>query len=253
LWFSLYSKDKQTIVFCTLKDGAFVSQEIDARPESLLTPDAWTTARDGLIGGRLFSVASISMAWAGNPDFMALQAASFHDHFCPGVNYGLIMGDYIEKNFPLGPDDAYVFAVAPSNCAADALQVMYNTTTGKGGDYGMAISREQQGKYAVGGVKPSAVVLRVNRKKDVCDALALGIDSARIFADLKLNEADLNPPGGQQNPLFHITRTRVSRELCQMPKDKRIGYVVELKKMSGKASLAEEITANDPYGPIWGQ
>jgi hypothetical protein len=38
-----------------------------------------------------------------------------------------------------------------------------------------------------------------------------------------------------------------------MPKDKRIGYVVELKKMPGTAALAEDITANDPYGPIWGQ
>ncbi|MFZ5813067.1 MAG: FmdE family protein [Thermodesulfobacteriota bacterium] len=252
-WFSLYSKNKQKIVFCALKDGAFASQEIDAAPDALLAPDNWKTIRDGLIGSRLFSVASISLAWTGNPDFMALQAASFHDHFCPGVNYGLIMGDYIEKNFPLGPDDRYVFAVAPSNCAADALQVMYNTTTGKGGDYGMGISKEQQAAYALNGITPSAVVLRVNTKKDVCDALALGIDSARLYADMKLDEADLAPPGGQQNPLFHITRVRASRELCRMPKEKRIGYVVELKKMSGKASLAGEITANDPYAPIWGR
>ncbi len=251
-WFSLYSKDKQKIVFCARKDGTFASQKIDARPDSLFEPETWKTVREGLVAGRLFSVASISLAWAANADSMALQAASFHDHFCPGVNYGLIMGDYIEKNFPLGPDDFYVFAVAPSNCAADALQVMYNTTTGKGGDFGMGISKQMQEKYAVGGIKPSAVVLRVNKKNDVCDALALGIDSARLYADMKLREADLSPPGGQENPLFHIARVRASRELCQMPRGKRIGYVVELKKISGKASLAEKITANDPYAAIWG-
>jgi formylmethanofuran dehydrogenase subunit E-like metal-binding protein len=253
LWFSLYSPASNTIVYTAQKDGAFSSQKIDASPEHLFAPDNWKAAGSGIIGGSLFSVASISLAWAVTPDYMSLQAASFHDHFCPGVNYGLILGDYIEKRFPLGPGDAYVFAVAPSKCAADALQVIYNTTTGKGGDYGMGISEADLAKYAVNGVKPTAVVMRVNRKNDVCDALALGIDSARLYADIKMNEADLAPEGGQKNPLFYIARTRASREICRLPKEQRMGYVVELAKTSGKADLADKITANDPYARVFGK
>lgn len=253
LWFSLYSPASNTLVYAVQKDGAFAAQKIDANPGHLFAPDNWKAAGSGIIGGSLFSVVSISLAWAVTPDYMSLQAASFHDHFCPGVNYGLIIGDYIEKRFPLGPGDAYVFAVAPSRCAADALQVMYNTTTGKGGDYGMGISEADLAKYAVNGVKPTAVVMRVNRKNDVCDALALGIDSARLYADIKMSETELSPAGGGQNPLFYIARTRASREMCRLPKEQRIGYVVELAKTSGKADLADKITANDPYAKVFGK
>ncbi len=253
LWFALYSPASNTLVYAVQKDGAFAAQKIDASPEHLLVPENWKAAGSGIIGGSLFSVASISLAWAVRPDYMSLQAASFHDHFCPGVNYGLIIGDYIEKRFPLGPGDAYVFAVAPSKCAADALHVMYNTTTGKGGDYGMGISEADLAKYVVNGVKPTAVVMRVNRKNDVCDALALGIDSARLYADIKMNEADLAPEGGPKNPMFYIARTRASREICRLPKEQRMGYVVELAKTSGKADLADTITANDPYAKVFGK
>lgn len=252
-WFSVYDAASGTLIYAMHKDGAFASQKIDARPEAIFTPENWKTASTGLIGGSIFSVVSISLAWAVHPDYISLAAASFHDHFCPGVNYGLIIGDYIEKNLPLGPGDAYVFAVAPSRCAADALQVMYNTTTGKGGDYGMAISDADAAKYATNGIAPTAVVMRVNKKNDVCEAVAFGIDSKRLYADIKLDEAGLSPQGGPQNPVYFITRTKAARELCRLPKEQRMGYVVELARTSGKAALAEQVTANDPYAHVFGK
>ena len=127
-------------------------QTIDARPEAVLSPEGWQKAAGGLIGPHVFSVVSLSMTWAVDPPWHLLMAAAFHDHFCPGVNSGYIAGQYVMDKLPLGPGDKYVFVTAPAKCAADALQVMFNTTTGKSGGYAMAIGGKQLGAYASGGV-----------------------------------------------------------------------------------------------------
>jgi hypothetical protein len=59
------------------------------------------------------------------------------------------------------------------------------------------------------------------------------------------------PQGGPGNPMFWIARVKMSRELVRLPKERLLGYVAELKRFSGKASLAEEVAGSDPYALVW--
>jgi len=253
LWWALYRKDTGKLVFTKWTGKDFERQAIDAAPAAILTPEAWKQAASGLIGQKLFSVASIAVTWAVDPPWTLLQAACFHDHFCPGVNSGYIAGLYLMEQLPLAQGDQYVFVVSPGKCAADALQVMFNTTPGKSSGFATAISDASLEKYARAGVPPSIVAMRVNKKADACTGKVLGFDWKKAYADTGVKAEEMAPPGGPGNPLFWVARAKMSRELARFPKEKLLAYIVELKPFSGKASLADQVAGADPYAVVWNQ
>ena len=142
LWCALFRKDTGKLIFFKWTGKDFEQQIIDASPNKILTPDGWKQTSSGLIGQKVFSVVSLCLTWAVDPPWTLFLAATFHDHFCPGVNAGYIAGQYLKGKLPLGVGDQYVFVTAPGKCPADALQVMFNATAGKGSGYTMAISGE---------------------------------------------------------------------------------------------------------------
>ncbi len=196
---------------------------------------------------------SICLTWAVEPPWALLLAATFHDHFCPGVNSGYIAGQYLMEKMPLGPGDQYVFVIAPGKCAADALQVMFNTTAGKSSGYAMAIGDEALAKYSSGKVQPSIIAMRINKKADTCKGVALGFDWDKAYSDTGVKAEDMAPQGGPGNPMFWIARVKMSRELARMQKQKLLTYISELKQFSGKASLADKVAGGDPYALVWNQ
>jgi len=131
LWCALFRKDTGKLIFLKWTGKSFEQQTINASPNKILTPDGWKKAFSGLIGQKVFSVVSLYVTWAVNPPWTLLLAATFHDHFCPGVNSGHIAGQYLMEKLPLGPRDQYGFVTAPGKCPADELQVMFNATAGK--------------------------------------------------------------------------------------------------------------------------
>jgi len=251
LWGALYRKDTGKMVFFKWTGKGFEKQTIDASPEKVLTPEGWKDASSGLIGQKAFSVISISLTWAVDPPWTLLLAATFHDHFCPGVNSGYIAGQYRLEKLPPGPGDHYVFVTAPGLCPADALQVMFNATAGKSSGYTMAISGESLAKYAKGGVQPSIVAMRVNKKSDACEGRVLGFDWSKAYADTGVKADEIAPQGGQANPMFWVARAKMSRELALLPKEKLLSYIAELKQFSGKANLADKVAGGDPYAHVW--
>lgn len=251
LWCSIYRKDTGKLVFLKWTGSGFDHQGIDADPAKILTPEGWKAASAGLIGQKLFSVVSISLTWAVEPPWALLLAATFHDHFCPGVNSGYIAGQYLMKNMPLGPGDQYVFVTAPGKCAADALQVMFNTTAGKSSGYTMAVGDETLAKYSSGQVQPSIIAMRINRKTDTCNGTVLGFDWNKVYGDTGVKADEMAPQGGPGNPMFWIARVKMSRELARMPSEKLMGYVAELRSFSGKANLADKVAGGDPYAVVW--
>lgn len=253
LWAALYRRDTGKMVFFKWTGKGFEAQTIDASPETILTPEGWKNASSGLIGQKLFSVASICVTWAVEPPWTLLLAATFHDHFCPGVNSGYIAGQYLMEKLPLGEGDQYVFVTVPGKCAADALQVMFNTTAGKTSGYTMAIRDEALEKYAKDSVPPSIVAMRVNRKSDTCEGRVLGFDWNKAYNNTGVKAEEMAPQGGQGNPVFWVARAKMSRELARLPKEKLVGYIGELKSFSGKASLAEKVAGGDPYAVVWAQ
>jgi formylmethanofuran dehydrogenase subunit E-like metal-binding protein len=251
LWCSIFRKDNGKLIFFIWTGQGFSRQVIDASPEKILTPEAWKTAGAGLIGQNMFSVVSISLTWAVKPPWPLLLAATFHDHFCPGVNAGYIIGEYCRDKMALGPGEQYVFITAPALCPADALQVMFNTTAGKSSGYGMYIAPALSSKYEKDKVTPTTIAMRVNRKADTCEGIVFGFNWNKAYRDTGISAEDIAPPGGSSNPMFWISRVKMSRELAKLPRESLLEYLVELKKFNGKASLADEIASNDPYAVVW--
>lgn len=251
LWASLFRKDIGKMVFIMWQADGFQSQVIDASPSGILNPEGWKKASSGLIGPKIFSVMSISHTWTVDPDWTLLKAATFHDHFCPGLNYGYIAGRYVMEKLPLGPGDRYMFIVVPSRCAADALQVMFNTTPGKQSVFSMNASEKTLEQYASDGVPPSLIAMRVNNNNNVTNGLVLGLDWGKIFSDTGIKPEEFAPQEGPRNPLFFISRVKVSRELAAMPMEQLFGYLKELKSFDGDASLAMQTAHGDPYATIW--
>ena len=253
LWFSLYRKDTGQLVFAKWTGSGFEEQALDASPEKILTPEGWKQAAAGPLGSKVFSVVSISLTWAVDPPWTLLLSAAFHDHFCPGVNSGYLAGQYVMDKLPLGSGDQYVFVTAPAKCAADALQVMFNTTPGKSGGFSMSIDGKKLQEYASGGVAPMTVAMRVNRKKDECNGLVLGFDWRQAYKATGVGADEMAPKGGPGNPMFWVARAKMSRELAAMPPEKLLGMIVELKSFSGPAKLADQISGGDPYAVAWNE
>jgi formylmethanofuran dehydrogenase subunit E-like metal-binding protein len=227
-WFALFRKDTSRLVFAKWTDGAFHQQVLDASPEKILTRKAGKRPPPA-DRPNVFSVVSISRTWTANPPWPLLLAAAFHDHFCPGVNSGYCAGQYVMDRLPLEPGDKYVFVTAPAKCAADALQVMFNTTSGKSAGYSMAIAGDKLDAYASNGVQPMTVAMRVNQQKDVCTGLVLGFDWNKAYELTGVKADELAPQGGPTNPMFWIARVRMSYEMARMSEEQLKAFVVELK------------------------
>jgi hypothetical protein len=152
---------------------------------------------------------------------------------------------------PLKPGEQYIFVTAPGKCAADALQVIFNTTTGKSSGYAMNIAPAVSARYERNKIQPMTIVMRVNRKADVCEGTVIGFNWNKAYGDTGVKAKDMAPPGGPSNQMFWIARVKMSCELARLPREQLLGYIVELKRFSGKARLADEVAGGDPYAPVW--
>ncbi len=252
LWGSVYRRDTEEMVFFQWTGSDFESQQIDAEPDKVLTREGWRAVSDGLIGQKAFSVLSISLTWAVDPQWDLLNAATLHDHFCPGLNAGYIAGRYVMDNMPLQEKQKYVFAVAPAMCAADALQVMFNATPGKRALFTMQTSGDVLSDYEEEGVRPYIVAMIVDNGKDKTTGKVLGLDWDRVHQDTGVSRDELRPEKGPKDPIFWVARTKMSRELASTPLDQLQEYIVELHEFSGDAQMADKITSGDPYSVVWG-
>ena len=250
LWCALYRKDTGKLIFIKWTGKGFEQQTVDASPANILTSKGWKEASSGLLGPKTFSVVSLCVTWAADPPWTLLLAATFHDHFCPGVNAGYLIGRYLMEKLPLGAGDRYVFVAAPGKCPIDALQVMFNATAGKGSGFAAAIGGDALLKYAKGGVLPVLVAMRVNKKSDRCDGKILGFDWNKAYADTGVKAEEMAPEGGPNNPLFWVSRAKMSREMAHISKDKVSAYVVDLDSFSGKANLSDKVAGGDPYAVV---
>lgn len=254
LWFALFRKDTGKLVFTKWSDGTFKNQIIDASPESILTLAGWKKASEGLIGGKgLFSVVSISLAWAEGAAWPIIKTAGFHDHLCPGVNIGYLAHVYLEKKLPLEKGERYLFFGALPKCYMDTLQVMYNATMGKQRAFGVTMSKEQLAKYRTNGAVPSIIAVKVNKKRGTCEGVVLGHSWGEIMQDLGTDVADFSPKGGPSNPVFFLTRAKACRKMAQIKLDDKMKWLKELRRFSGDSTLANKIcnAGGDPYAVVW--
>ncbi|MDR0609729.1 MAG: FmdE family protein [Planctomycetaceae bacterium] len=65
---------------------------------------------------------------------------AFHGHHCPGLTFGMRVGDWVLQEFGHAADEEIVVVVETDMCAVDAIQYLIGCTFGKGNlvflDYG---------------------------------------------------------------------------------------------------------------------
>ena len=134
-----------------------------------------------MFDGNEFRILTIANAIAKGAPPYVVRTVEFHDHYCPGVNSGILMANYIKKNFP--PDDKgyFIQSVTPW-CKEDALQVILNVTAGKR-NYSIYLPSDAD----IAARKPDlkdvcTIVYRHNKENDQWQGIALSF----VWADKKM-------------------------------------------------------------------
>jgi formylmethanofuran dehydrogenase subunit E-like metal-binding protein len=88
-------------------------------------------AKEGLFGKNLFRVVTVANAAAQDCPDDVLQAIRVHDHYCPGVTFGVLLARYVQNEI-IEPDQdgLFVLSLVPWR-KEDALTTLLNVTPGK--------------------------------------------------------------------------------------------------------------------------
>ena len=262
LWFALFRKDTGKLIFNRWQKNTFKEKEINISPDKIMNPKAWLEAASKPMGRKtLFSLVSIANAWSMGAPWPLLKSAEFHNHVCPGLHLGYVLGTYLKTSFPLSKGEKYIFIASPPYCPSDALQVMFDATVGKKGTFSKGLNKKMIKQYAGAlwhedpPLSPLlGIVLKVNGKADSCEGMVVGMDWKTLYPDAGMDYKTLSPKGGKKNPLFHITRIKLSEKMIGMTMTEKLKYIKEIKRFSGKASLTKKLAqaGSEPYGIIWG-
>ncbi len=148
------------------------------------TDDGNRTFNEKIFGGNEFSLIGISNVWARNASFDFIQAASFHDHLCPGVTSGYMLAKYVENELPINNSaESYKVIAVPPWCKDDALQILWDATVGKSGMFVMALTDSEKNalkaKYNQSDV--AGIFVRWNDTAKQGDALVLAFNWTRMY------------------------------------------------------------------------
>ena len=116
------------------KKNLFAHQAVETVMASKLiaNPEIWDKKlKNRIFNGREFSLVSIANLWVDKAPSDLMQAALFHDHFCPGVTAGYYLAQFLLEKYPLADNQSYHIIASPAWCKDDAFQVMLNCTVGK--------------------------------------------------------------------------------------------------------------------------
>ncbi len=87
--------------------------------------------------GNEFRLITLANLFLQNAPRELIEAARYHDHYCPGVTSGYYLVEYLKSHFPLTDAYSNYFVLSiPPYCKDDALITLLNATPGKGG-YGV--------------------------------------------------------------------------------------------------------------------
>lgn len=91
--------------------------------------------------GNEFRMIGLSCLLLKDAPFSLINAAKYHDHYCPGVTSGYFLVEYLKTRFPLTDSySRYSILSMPVYCKDDALITLLNVTPGKRGYCGFQLS-----------------------------------------------------------------------------------------------------------------
>ena len=181
LWFAIY--DRSSGICAYIEAGDFSGANFKAQSAARIDID-WLRAnadqaRQVLeakpFGGNEFRIVTAANAIAAGASAATARAFEFHDHFCPGVSSGILMAEYVKKNFASGSHGYFVHTLNPW-CKEDALAVLLNATPGKKSYY-VSYPTEAELNALTGEAKLAAtIVYRQNPESRVWEGLVLGCE-----------------------------------------------------------------------------
>jgi len=126
-----------------------------------------------IFGGNEFRIVTITNALAKGVPAYAARAFEYHDHYCPGVTSGIMMVNYLKKNFPVKPDDSYFVQSVQPWCKEDALMTLLNSTPGKGGYSALYPTEADRAAWKAEAKDASTIVYREDKKTKKWDGVVL--------------------------------------------------------------------------------
>ena len=177
LRFMFFNKKTNEAVIVSFKDHKPIFEKVDLSPKAISDPKFRERNTAQLaVGGDIFTLAGIAVAWAKGAPFDFLKCAELHDHICPGLMSGYLIAKYILEKYPLGKGDQYVWVSCPVWCKEDALQIMLDCTPGKKRLVMKRLSEEQQKKISFD-KRPAGMLLIWNNEKQTGKGAAFSYDS----------------------------------------------------------------------------
>ncbi len=164
-----------------------------------------------LLKGDTFSVLSILTSHARGAPYAFLKCCEHHNHFCPGVTSGYFIAQLIQKKYPVGPGEQYIWFACPPWCKDDAVSTTLDLTPGKRNLYvkDMAEGQSPEGKKG----KWAGIMVLWNAKGKKGRAIALQFDWNPVYKLAGLKASDFQPQGGPSNPAFFTARIKSSWSL----------------------------------------
>ncbi len=188
LWFAVYDKASGNCAYLEVNpDVAELSKDasnlfkvsaiekIDAERLYKNADDYKAIFKEKIFGGNEFRIITIANAVSKGAPNAVVRAFEFHDHYCPGVTSGVMMANYLKKNFPAGDSGYFVHSVDPW-CKEDALITLLNATPGKKGYAVSYPSDEDKKDLTEDGKKASTIVYRQNNETGIWEGMVLAFD-----------------------------------------------------------------------------
>ncbi|OPZ59239.1 MAG: FmdE, Molybdenum formylmethanofuran dehydrogenase operon [Deltaproteobacteria bacterium ADurb.Bin510] len=180
LWFAVYDKSSGQCAYLEAATfgGTFTAKRVARVDIAWLRANA-EQAKQVLetkpFGGNEFRIITAANAVAAGAAASTVRAFEFHDHFCPGVSSGILMAEYLKRNFAPGPRGYFVHSLNPW-CKEDALLSLLNATPGKQSYY-VSYPGEAELAARTGEAKQAATIFyRQNAASKTWEGLVLGCD-----------------------------------------------------------------------------
>ncbi len=130
-----------------------------------------------IFGGNEFRIITIANALALKVPNYFINAITFHDHYCPGVTSGILMVNWVKKNFPLDGRNYFVQTIDPW-CKEDALIMILNATPGKK-QYSVTYpSSEDKAKWKEDYKNATTIIYRQDPSTNQWEGIILGFTFA---------------------------------------------------------------------------
>ncbi len=180
-------------------------------------------------GGNEFRIVTIINGIAAGAPAYVVRAFEFHDHYCPGVTSGILLAEYLKKQFPSGESGYFLHSVEPW-CKEDALMVLLNVTPGKG-SYAVSYPSDEDFAARVPEAKDAATIIyRQNDNTGNWEGLIMGFKFA--------------------NPSCPNTGNNIIDKLCaDLWYLERMGNPEEFVKVIRRFQLPDETSPEDWAGP----